>query len=481
MTQIVKFVDRPGGTVLLDVSPGAAGVQVGDTSQSFPPPPINRVTSANPAQDGGSVPSSLYGLRTVVLPLVYSAGTGGDALRRAKVQELMRVLQREDVWLEVRADGASESRFLHCYRSSDPTLIARLMGAAWAELTVTMLADPFAYGPKESLGTLTTTVAGDLKTAVLASSVKGHVDTPLMVTYTPTSDSVWRTLWVASGAGHVTGSLKCLVDLNLVGLVLPSGTTRTTTADATAVGGNYVLWASVDPGQSYEINSGTMLSNAAGSAGPPAGSYRLFLIGRNGSTQSDGERWQVDLIHTIPNGFLSAIQTPVAPPAFIAKVVAAANVPTWVDLGVVDVPFAGRQAAAGFDAATTIGALDLTLKLTLLDGNTAEDYGTDALVVLPADTSIMALMVWSNTSGRKFVVDPFTGQVLVRTSGDVNVPDMGGARAVGQAPIVSPITDTMLYACAASGPGEDPDNATTVSVLPASFLAEYWPRYLTVV
>lgn len=483
MTQIIKFVDRVGGSTLLDISPGSSGVQVGDTSQSFPPPPIARSVAANPAQDGGSVPSALYGLRTVTLPLVYSAGVGGTpaALRRTQVQALMRVLQREDVWLEVRPDGGTESRWLHCYRSSDPTLTARLLGTAWAELTVTILADPFAYGPKESLGTLSTNVAGDLKTPVLAANVKGDVDAPLMVTWTPANDSLWRTLWIASGAGHTAGSIRCVSDLTGAGGTLPAGTTRATVATSIAVGGTYIEWQSVDPGQTYEICTQVVFTNGSGGSGPAPGTYRVFLLTVNGPTFiPPEEQWRARLLHNLLDATFNPTKVVVSDVA-IAHPSPGVQVTTFNDLGLVDIPFAARPVAAGFDAATAVSDLTLTVELTMLAGNAASEFGVDAIIAIPADTSILALMAWSNVAGRKFIADPESGQVLTRSSADVNVPDMALTRMVGQCPIVSPINDTMLYAFCSVGPtSSSPSNAYLAAMLPASFDAAYWPRYLTV-
>ena len=80
MAQLLRFVDRPGGTVLLDVSPGTGGVEVGDGGATFPPPPVARTVNANPVRDGGVVSSAPYGLRTCKLPLVYTPGTVDPSL-----------------------------------------------------------------------------------------------------------------------------------------------------------------------------------------------------------------------------------------------------------------------------------------------------------------------------------------------------------------------------------------------------------------
>lgn len=482
MTYILRYVDRPGGTVLLDLTTATA-FQVGEGGLDASPPPVNRSVSQNPVRDGGSVSAAPYGLRTIKLPLVYTPGlvaaATADTNRKASLTALMRVLQRPRVWLEVQTPNATESRFLYCYRADAGVLAAvRGLGSTWAEVMVEQLADPFAYGPKESLGTLTTSVAGDLKTTITGSTIKGDVPAPLIISASTTDTNV-RTLWAATKPGG--GAHKCLVDLNQAGGTLPGSSTRTTTATANSVGGDVVRWANVAVGNEYRVNEGALFTTpGGGNDAKLAGSYRVLMVIRIGAAQNSGETWEFSLRSMLPSSWTWTTGEVLIGRKVVQTTDASANQDLLVDLGVVEFPFGGRPLAAGFDAPVAVSPATLRTYVKYTAGAAAADIDIDALIFLPADSSLMTMSYAAPTAtARTFTADPHSGQVVVTQSSAV-VPDAARVSFTGQTPVVVPGTDVDLYAFNASG-GLGQNSSATTNIMPVSIDCSYWPCYLDAV
>lgn len=493
MAQIVKFLDRIGGTVLLDMSPGtlATGVVVGDPGVQAPPPPVERVVSSTPLAEGGIVSLQPVGMRTVILPLSYTGGIAGSAsaiqARRDAVQALMRVLTREDVWLELRPDQLTESRYLHCYRSSDPDLITKLqgMGDRWAEAVVKLPADPYAYGPKETLGLLSTTNGGDLRTTILGSTIKGEAASPLVCQFThPGGGGALEqySVWISSH--HPGAYAKCLYDLVAAGGTPPGGSTRTVVTDSNAIGGSYLQWNNVPVGSPFMVSAFPM-TGTAGGAITGKGTYRAFAILDPGSIEpaSATERWRIAL-RILNTSFGSTFgETEIA--SGDAYVRTGTVIDRVVDLGLIDVPFAGRDTAIGLDAPANIAAATLRVYATCIDngGQTQAntDLGFDCIVLLPADDSLALVQYVSAPTARQYYLDPYSGTVEVRDAGNLNVAHQPFVGYSGGAPYVTPGVDTSLAMLGAQGGFTDKLSvAGAGGRLNASMVADYWPRYLAV-
>jgi hypothetical protein len=466
VAQIVKFLDRIGGTVLLDMSPGSAGVVVGDGGVQAPPPPVERVVSSNPSMEGGLVTLQPSGMRTVTIPLAYTGGVANTSAaiqaRRDAVQALMRVLTREDVWLELRSDTLTESRYLHCYRSADPDLLTHLegLGAHWAEAVVKLSADPYAYGPKESLGTITSTPANDLRTTIVGSTIKGEAPAPLILGFThPGGGGSLEqfSVWLSS---HKPGAYaKCIYDLSTAGGTLPGGSTRTGVSDANALGTSYFQWNNVPVGSAGHIASFNMTGPTGGNIAGK-GTYRAFAILEPGALSppaNSTERWRIDL--RVGNSGFSGL--PLGETILCsgdAYVRGTAGLDRVVDMGLLDMPTFGRDVAVGLDAPATIAQQAIKVYATCINNGGATqantDLGFDAIVLLPADDALALVQYVSDTTARTYYLDPF----------------------------VTPGVDTSLAIMGALGGFTDPITPAPGSTvrLGASCTADYWPRYLSV-
>lgn len=497
MAQLVRFIDRPGGTVLLDVSPGtlATGVVVGDPGVQAPPPPVERVVSGSPTNEGGVVTLQPVGMRTVTVPLAYTGGLDGTPAmqaRRDAVQALMRVLTREEVWLELRPDGLAESRYLHCYRSSDPDLVAKLqgLGQRWAEAVVKMPADPYAYGPQDtSLPLVSCVNSADLRALIPGASIKGEAPAPLICQFThPGAGGSLEqfSVWVSSHhAGTNGANAKVLYDLTAAGGTLPGASTRATAVDTDSIGGSYIAWRNVPVGSPYLVSSFSMVGPAGGSI-DGKGTYRAFAVLRQDSNApaSTTERWRIALriLNTSFGGTFG--ETEIA--SGDAYVRTGTTIDRIVDLGLIDVPFAGRDTAIGFEAPRAIAATSIRVYATCLDSGgvaqAATDLGFDAIVLLPADDSLALVQYVSAPTARQYYLDPHSGTVEVRDNNNLNVAHQPFVGYSGGAPYVTPGVDTSIALIRANGGFTDNLQSDTGggATLNGSFVATYWPRYLSV-
>jgi hypothetical protein len=150
-----------------------------------------------------------------------------------------------------------------------------------------------------------------------------------------------------------------------------------------------------------------------------------------------------------------------------------------VDLGVLEFPFGGRPLAPSFDAPAALAPASLKLYVRHPSGAAADDMDVDALVFLPADDTLMALQYADGGTARTFTADPYTGRVVVQQAGAA-VSDTARVQFQGAPPNVVPGVDVTLCAMTVYG-GLGKGSNAVVSVMPASFTAVYWPRYLTVV
>jgi hypothetical protein len=476
----IKLYDRPGGTLLLDLTPNTSNaMQCVDVIA--PPPPLNRKTGDSPTTDGGVVSSQTYGLRTVTLRMADTAGmlSFPQGVRRNAITALLRVLQRDEFWIELVSSAFAEARYLHCYRASDPELEAKLsgLGDRFAELDVQLLADPFAFGPEESLGTLTFTEANRMKVTVAAASVKGDVPAPLQVEVTSAAEGWPRSLYVATRRGG--GVHSTIVDLTNAGSTLPSGTTRTAEVGGTYIGGGAIGWNGATSGQRYYATFAQVVSNAAAANTKLRGTYRVFMS-CSVSVFTVGDVWDVEIRLPIPASWLTFSPTDV--PLGRVGTTAALNSQGpegFIDLGLIDVPYGGRLPEPLLEAPLSVAALSARIYLTARTMVSTGSIIIDALVVLPADDEFMVLQYADNGTARVFTVDPLSGTVTVKQAG-VASSDVARVNYQGAPPMVCPHVDVDIYSVDVVGGIGVPTAGLNAGDLTNSWNASYWPRYLTV-
>lgn len=185
----LAFVDSIGTnpTVRLDLSGGTRGPFNFRDGSRMDPPPLRRSIPASLLADGGTPTSAAYDNRNVVLqlqPMVNGKFMAPDAAA-AQMQLLFRELDRPFNFLRYQA-GTAAPVFFRTYRSGPDAVD---FDPIQKQLTVTLLAEPFALGLKEVISGVTVTNnpaagANGMFADITASQAKGDVETPLSVTFT---------------------------------------------------------------------------------------------------------------------------------------------------------------------------------------------------------------------------------------------------------------------------------------------------------
>lgn len=393
MTRIVRF--REGldddGTVLLDVSPGVAGLQLGE-GFAAPPPPLQRAVSQAVTADGGVVGPVSYGLRTVTLPLVLPSNVAGDVrARQTAITGLMRVLARERFTLEVQTDNSGgQSRFLACYAAADPQIVADLEGTS-ASAVVTILADPFAFRRPNTFATITGGTNGTdarfrysfaLPDTRLEDNA-GDVPAPGSILVT-TFGEARGTMVLGSRSGPMTHETAVPVDAQAwtgaPGL----------TADTSAVDDNYKRVTVATLAAFAECTDFAGIGLRSGLSALDRrwlpGQYRVFLRCR---TTNSLDRWSVLLRMGIARqNYEVSPQRPLG-----TAVLSGANGTDWqyLDLGLVTAPYGQDGTQVMREGVQPMDDLSMSLKVTRdhATGTGGNVFDVDALVVIPADEGLV--------------------------------------------------------------------------------------------
>lgn len=115
----------------------------------FPPPPVKRAISETLLMHGASYPADAYADRILELRLVVE-GTDADDLA-TEIQRLMRQLAAERNTLEVKM-STTQAVYFRTYKVTPEDISIVLREQRIAAIAVDVLAEPFAYGPEEIVG-----------------------------------------------------------------------------------------------------------------------------------------------------------------------------------------------------------------------------------------------------------------------------------------------------------------------------------------
>lgn len=153
MPALIQFVDSIASspTVRLDVNNATTWF-----CQSFkaPPPRLRRSVSANAMRDGDHVSSSSYENRTLELELTLIADVSEEAAA-TQMQNLWRELDRPTNLLRYQPEGMSKPVFFRLFRSDVSDLEELWTTPIARNITLELLAEPFALGLRETLGPYT--------------------------------------------------------------------------------------------------------------------------------------------------------------------------------------------------------------------------------------------------------------------------------------------------------------------------------------
>lgn len=513
MVMIVKFVDAVGSsTTRLDLSPivgdhltsDAARYQVLD-SLDLGIPDLRVTTADGSTEDGARYLASSYGNRKVLLPLSISE-MATVAGRQAATSALTRELDRARNVLMVQADGAAEARWLVTYRAAD--WIARLrLGEVLGDLSITLDAEPFAYGP---LTTMQWTTEGGTFTGTGFNSASdqppseglgtqwyrqttgpclGDVDAPLNVLLSPTDDgfSLNQDILVATAPVvfddatarfHSTSALAATVNAPAQAAVSGASNSDTARLPAAVATGSWYEAAAVT------IPQVTVPASPNNFSREIIGRWRILARVRRNTA---GDVWQVQAY--AGSGFTSgpiaaptgAVALTDAPITFATPVAQGFG---FVDLGILQIPFAQLWQTDQYGDPPKVTPVTVVMYAKRLSG--ADYLDTDYLLAVPADgrTAILrtaAYTILNSPTGtiQSVVCDADRNSVYIQTnrSGSVFVPgDFAPVPWEGGLPRVSPVFSTRLFVVASYGQTTSIAANKNVTVNPT-----YRPRYLAAI
>lgn len=192
MPAIIQFVESPTGAppVRLDINDAVTWF-----CQDFsaPPPRLRRNESSNSMRDGGIVGSASYENRTLTLELTLLNTSTEDAAA-TELQKLWRELDRPVNWLKYQREGMTKPVFFRLFRSDASDFEELWTTPVARNITLELLAEPFALGLRETLGPFT------VNNDPAAGSNPGYVDISGVVGDVATEAIYWNTSYNRAAA-----------------------------------------------------------------------------------------------------------------------------------------------------------------------------------------------------------------------------------------------------------------------------------------
>lgn len=215
---------------------GAQGPGSEHGSCEFPPPPLKRSVVGTLMTDGEQIPASAYANREIKLVLRLLLTDSDDAA--TQYQLLMRELNRPQNILRLRVLGSSKPVFFRTFRAG-PDALEWVSEEITKVVMCTIPAEPFAVGTRETIGpsVVNNNPAAASGCFLNLTSVKGDVETPILMTYDAVA-SVLSSVYCAGLAVGLRSGASPYPTLFRQAEALTQGLDTTTGADATMSGGS---------------------------------------------------------------------------------------------------------------------------------------------------------------------------------------------------------------------------------------------------
>ena len=464
MASIVQFVDQISAspTVRLDLNTQASNLYVSDSGIDLSPPPKRRASNATLMADGEQIIASVYGNRTLKIPItLLSAST--DAAATA-LQNLARELARPNNILKVQLDGATSPTFFQTYAAPDYTMsMLRMILTAKTVVALEIQAAPFGLGLKETIGSVTVTEDPAAATNPMRwdiTSVKGDVETPVVLTF-PTGnlyDSGDPISILAIRRRGTVSNVPFFVQAEAMGL----GT------DTTLPGNDAVMSGT---GSNYARCSFSTVATFARRVyldtfpttinADSRGRYRVFALVRRSSATG---------VVNLQLGHTSSA----APIRNDAVATALTVSRQHVDLGLITFPTGADPVTDGYsNAELSVKGRYIEVRAERVSGSSNVDI--DYVLCVPADDR-MALIDWGDalSTTDEFVIDSIHEMIYTQTTSDEVYGSLPTVLA-GGFPMITPGVTNRLYWIRRAGRGAAVTKSETTVIV-----ATYWPRYLTV-
>jgi hypothetical protein len=465
--QFVADMASASPTVNLDMNNGTplwvgGPIRVAD-GYTLDPPRFGKGYAGSRLRHGSTPTNSVAENRILTIPLVLlSTGSGVAAVIEDIGQQVMA-----DNILKVQF-GSSNPVFFRTYADPDYAIEVKKTLVENSRITLTLEAEPFAYGVRATAGTFTVSnnPAAGTNPCRFDVSVEGDAPTPLLIIATSTgasgAPSGLVNKWVHIGARR-RGSSSAYSPL-IQAENMTQGTGGVVTADAAMSGGSKSRIGFATATNTLRLSdtfpeNGTAVSDARG---------EYIVYARCAKTVA-GDVITVQLGYGSSSGTAIFNDTKTLP--------AGAAGPYWVELGKVPVPSAGEPKYAGFAGGSPLKVLLGFVGLWAARTSGSGSLDVDCLYFMPADDQ--TLMVKFPSTDTTYAVDgttPEGGAVYsVNTALDtVNTiatpPQIVGG---GGFPEAIPLQQNRFHFLRHIDPNGTVDAITDTTTL----TVYYWPRW----
>lgn len=416
-------------------------------------PPLQRAVAGTLLADGQQVPAAAYDNRSITLRLqLQPSAISADAAATA-IQTLVRELDRPNNILRWWPDSTNPV-FFRTLRS-DPGDID--WDATTKEVAVRIMAEPFAYGLKQTLSVASVTndpAAGGNAMFFDVTAPLGDVETPLFLQVDNADITNGCTSLIAVRRGGTPSAVPFFFQCE-----------AHTLGTDTTLPGNDVLMSGT--GSNYarcSFATGATLQSRVTTTTLPAspsvdarGTYQVYLRYRK-SVAGDSIQAQFQIENVINS----------------AVTLQATTNRRWVNLGQMSIPQGMDPVADGYSN-TAINARGLGMRVNAGRTSGAGNLDMDVVILVPADDKY-ALITWVNDAGTfAQVADPARSMVYPIASGG-EIISKSPASIVGALPMINPNVANRVYFIRDVGTAGPTDDKTSVT----DITPYYWPRYLFV-
>lgn len=464
MAWTLQFVDSIASspTVRLDLNDDSPwGLLIDGTS--FGAPELRLAQASTLLRDGSAFPAAAYGERTLRLKLKLPESSR-DNLATA-LQELHRELDRPTNILKWQQDGATKPIFFRTIRSvPDSYDDYPFTPTPYGELTVSVLAEPFALGLRETIATATVSnnpAAGSNGCYMDLNSVVGDVETPLIIKTSTTnlvSANDNYSLFAVRRGGTPSNAPVVLQAEDMT-----AGTDTTEPGNDAAMSGSGSNYSRCSFSTTTAMATRLSLFWQGPGAAPSVdhrGTYRVLARIRRSVS---GDEVAVRLRWGGSSGTITN-DTVTCP---------SGTTVSHIDLGLVSAP-PGQDPVTDGPSGTELSVAGIFLDVQAQRVSGSGNIDFDYLFLVPADDG-MAVVQWGTTSGANFYTVDCAQQVTYPTLTSGAVHGVNMARVTGGYRLMaSPGVNNRLYFIRQTKAGAATDTIGGTNDLDVS----YFPRYL---
>lgn len=459
---LLAFVDSIASspTVRLDLSGGTRGPFNLRDGSRFDPPALKRSVPDSLLADGGAPTAAAYENRVIILQLQLQTNGGLMAPDAAagQIQLLTRELDRPTNFLRYQA-GTATPVFFRTFRGGPEAVDFNPVNR---ELTVSVLAEPFAYGLKETVSSTVVTNNPASSMFLDITNPKGDIETPLTLEIEGTNGVSGRLNPAIAVRRRGTPSAAPFL---LQAEAMTQGTNTTTQVNSASFSGSGNNYSRCTFGTATMVTRLSTTKFPSSASVDARGTYRVFArVKLNTGTDLVNMRliWGQNTTNFVTNNSY--------------RLPADTNI-KWVNLDLVQIP-------AGYDPVTdglsgvelSTEGVFLAVQAERLSGSGTLDI--DALILLPADDRLMYVRLpdTQNNGSDVFIIEggPRPSVYCTTAAGVVTTTQL--MEVTGTGPMITPGRTNRVYYCrdvGSTASGGDSLTATT-TVTPV-----YYPRYLS--